>query len=138
MTIFFFVVGLEVKRELVQASSAIRRRRCWRCSPRSVVSCCRRAFTWHCSGASLVSADGPSRWPPTSRLSESLPLFGTRVPLGLKILLLSLAIVDDIVAVLIIAFVFTEAIAWSWLAWAAGGFAVIVIFYRIGVRPIVV
>jgi NhaA family Na+:H+ antiporter len=65
-----------------------------------------------------------------------LALFGKRVPLGLKILLLSLAIVDDIVAVLIIAFVFTETIAWSWLAGAAGAFAAVVIFHRIGVRAI--
>jgi NhaA family Na+:H+ antiporter len=65
-----------------------------------------------------------------------LSLFGKRVPLGLKILLLSLAIVDDIVAVLIIAFVFTETIAWSWLAAAAGAFGLVYVFQRIGVRRI--
>jgi NhaA family Na+:H+ antiporter len=65
-----------------------------------------------------------------------LALFGRRVPLGLKILLLSLAIVDDLVAVLIIAFVFTEAIAWSWLGAAAIAFAMVVAFQRIGVRAV--
>jgi NhaA family Na+:H+ antiporter len=65
-----------------------------------------------------------------------LALFGTRVPFGLKILLLSLAIVDDLVAVLIIAFVFTETLAWGWLGWAAGAFGLVYAFHRIGVRSI--
>ena len=38
MTIFFFVVGLEVKRESCTASSAIRGRRCCPCSPPSAAS----------------------------------------------------------------------------------------------------
>jgi NhaA family Na+:H+ antiporter len=58
------------------------------------------------------------------------------VPFGLKILLLSLAIVDDLVAVLIIAFVFTDAIAWAWLGWAAGAFGLVYAFHRIGARSV--
>ena len=63
-----------------------------------------------------------------------LALFGKRVPLGLKILLLTLAIVDDLVAVLIIALVFTDSIAWGWLGWAAGAFGVVHAFHRAGVQ----
>jgi len=65
-----------------------------------------------------------------------LALFGKRVPLGFKILLLSLAIVDDIVAVLIIAFVFTETLSWTWLGVAAGAFVIVFGFNRAGVRSI--
>jgi NhaA family Na+:H+ antiporter len=65
-----------------------------------------------------------------------LALFGRRVPFGLKIFLLTLAIVDDLVAVLIIAFVFTDALAWGWLGAAAAGFAVTYLFNRIGVRQV--
>lgn len=81
--------------------------------------------------ADLASADGRFRWPPTSRSS-----WASWLPVGLKILLLSLAIVDDVVAVLIIAFVFTETITWIWLGWAAGTFVLVYAFQRIGVRPV--
>jgi NhaA family Na+:H+ antiporter len=65
-----------------------------------------------------------------------IALFGRRVPFGLKILLLSLAVVDDLMAVLIIAFVFTDAIMWAWLGAAAGALAVAYALNRIGVRQI--
>jgi len=67
-----------------------------------------------------------------------LALFGERVPFGLKILLLTLAIVDDLIAVLIIAFVFTETLAWSWLGFAGAGFALVYLFDLIGVRSVAV
>lgn len=62
-----------------------------------------------------------------------LALFGRRVPFGLKIFLLTLAIVD---AVLIIAVVFTESLGWARLGAATAGFAVTYFFNRIGVRQV--
>jgi NhaA family Na+:H+ antiporter len=50
--------------------------------------------------------------------------------------LLSLAIVDDLGAVLIIAFVFSETLHLGWLAIAAAGFLVVWVFNRIGVRQV--
>jgi Na+:H+ antiporter, NhaA family len=137
MTVFFFVVGLELKRELVQGELR---------EPRKALLPVFAAL-----GGVLVPAviylilqwgePGQRGWaiPMATDIAfvvGLLALFGRRVPLGLKILLLSLAIVDDLVAVLMIAFVFTEAIAWSWLGAAGLAFAVVVIFHRIGVRAV--
>lgn len=137
MTIFFFVVGLELKRELVHGELR---------EPRKALLPVFAAL-----GGVLVPAaiyltlqwgePGQRGWaiPMATDIAfvvGFLALFGRRVPQGLKILLLSLAIVDDLVAVLIIAFVFTETIAWSWLATASIACALIVVFQRIGVRPV--
>jgi len=137
MTIFFFVVGLEVKREMVHGELR---------DPRKALLAVFAALGGVLMPAGIYLAlqwgePGQRGWPIPMATDIAfvvgfLALFGKRVPLGLKILLLSLAIVDDIVAVLVIAFVFTEAIAWSWLAWAAGAFALVHVFHRIGIRPI--
>jgi NhaA family Na+:H+ antiporter len=65
-----------------------------------------------------------------------LALLGNRIPFGLKIFLLTLAIVDDILAVLVIATVFTETIAWGYLMMALVGFALCWLLNRIGVREV--
>jgi len=67
-----------------------------------------------------------------------LALFGSRVPFSLKILLLSLAIVDDLGAVLIIALVFTHDLAWNWLIVVGGCVGLIYILNRSGVRSVTV
>lgn len=137
MTIFFFVVGLEIKRHMVHGELR---------DPRKALLPMFAAL----GGVLLPAAiylvfqwgePGQRGWavPMATDIAfvvGFLALFGSRVPFGLKILLLSLAIVDDLVAVLIIAFVFTETIAWSWLALAAVAFGVIYVFQRIGVRAI--
>jgi NhaA family Na+:H+ antiporter len=58
------------------------------------------------------------------------------VPIGLKVLLLSLAIVDDIGAVLVIALFYTSDISFAALGWAAGGFALTFLLNRSGVRRV--
>ena len=137
MTIFFFVVGLEVKREIVHGELR---------DPKKALLPVLAALGGVVKPAAIYMAlqfGGPGQrgWaiPMATDIAfvvGFLTLFGPRVPLGLKILLLSLAIVDDLVAVLIIAFVFTETIAWSWLGWAAGTFGLVYAFHRIGVRSV--
>jgi NhaA family Na+:H+ antiporter len=137
MTLFFFVVGLELKRELVHGDLR---------DPRKALLPVFAALGGVLMPAGIYLAlqwgePGQRGWaiPMATDIAfvvGFLALFGRRVPLGLKILLLTLAIVDDLVAVLIIAFVFTEAIAWSWLGAAAIAFALVVACHRIGVRAL--
>jgi Na+:H+ antiporter, NhaA family len=137
MTIFFFVVGLEVKREMVHGELR---------DPRKALLPVFAALGGVLMPAAIYLAlqwgePGERGWaiPMATDIAfvvGFLALFGKRVPFGLKILLLSLAIVDDLVAVLIIAFVFTDTLAWGWLGLAAGAFGVVYIFHAIGVRLI--
>src|SRR5262249_24251098 len=63
-----------------------------------------------------------------------LALLGPRVPHGLKVLLLSLAIADDIGATLVIALVYSTDLSLPALGAGAAGFGLILVFRRIGVR----
>mgnify|MGYP001815252572 CR=1 FL=1 len=65
-----------------------------------------------------------------------LALLGSRVPASLKIMLMSLAIADDIGAILLIAFFYSTDISWVALEFAAAGFGVTYIFNRIGIRQV--
>jgi NhaA family Na+:H+ antiporter len=137
MTIFFFVVGLEVKRELVHGELRDRRKALLPMFAALggvvVPAAIYLAVQW--------GEPGQRGWaiPMATDIAfvvGLLALFGQRIPFGFKILLLSLAIVDDLVAVLIIAFVFTETIAWGWLGLAGGAFGIVYAFNRIGVRSV--
>ncbi len=67
-----------------------------------------------------------------------LALFGKRIPFGLKVFLLTLAIVDDLIAVLVIAFVFTESISMSYLGVAAIGCVLTFLLNKLGVRSVMI
>jgi Na+:H+ antiporter, NhaA family len=62
-----------------------------------------------------------------------LAVLGSRVPSGLKLFLLTLAIVDDIGAILIIAVFYTDDLAPIWLAGAVVAIACVVLLRRVGV-----
>lgn len=139
MTIFFFVVGLEVKREIVFGELR---------EPRKALLPVLAALGGVMVPAAIYLAlqwgePGQDGWaiPMATDIAfvvGLMALFGSRVPLGLKVMILSLAIVDDIVAVLIIALVFTETIAWGWLGVAGAAFALVYGFNLAGVRSIAV
>ncbi len=64
----------------------------------------------------------------------ALAALGSRVPAALVAFLLGVAVIDDIGAVLVIALVYSDAIAGSWLAGACGALALMWLLRRAGVR----
>lgn len=137
MTVFFFLVGLEIKREFVFGELR---------NPRHAVLPAAAALGGMVVPAAFYLAFqwgqvGERGWgvPMATDIAfvvGFLALLGRRVPLGLKILLLTLAIIDDIGAVLVIAVAYTADLAPWFLVPAALGFGLIYIFNRAGVRPV--
>jgi len=66
----------------------------------------------------------------------ALALLGSRVPPGLKVFMLSLAIIDDILAVIVIALFFSSSIDWAALGGAAAGLGLVYLLDVIRVRSI--
>ncbi|MDQ3951237.1 MAG: Na+/H+ antiporter NhaA [Gemmatimonadota bacterium] len=120
MAVFFFVVGLEIKREVLAGELASLRR-----AALPMVGAL-GGMVVPASLYALVNAggSGASGWgvPMATDIAFALgvlALLGDRVPTGLKVFLAALAIVDDIGAVLVIAVFYSGGVAWGALG-AAG------------------
>jgi NhaA family Na+:H+ antiporter len=74
----------------------------------------------------------------TAFVIGALALLGTRIPQILRVFMLSLAIVDDIGAILVVAVGYSNQVVWPALVAAAVGVAVIPAMARIGVRGVTV
>jgi Na+:H+ antiporter, NhaA family len=126
MAIFFFVVGLEIKRELVAGELNE-----WRKAALPAVAALGGMVVPALFYTALnVGGTGSSGWgiPMATDIAFAvgvLTLFGSRAPTSLKIFLLSLAIVDDIGAILVIALFYSSGLQFWWLG-AAVGFIVLV------------
>jgi NhaA family Na+:H+ antiporter len=119
MVLFFFVAGLEIKRELTQGELK---------DPRQAALPIIAAF-----GGMVVPAliffglnagtDAAKGWgiPMATDIAVVMgvvSMLGTRVPSWLKLFLLALAIVDDIGAIVVIAIFYSEGVSVTWLALA--------------------
>ncbi|MFO0798806.1 MAG: Na+/H+ antiporter NhaA [Gemmataceae bacterium] len=137
MTLFFFVVGLEIKRELVTGELR---------DPRKAALPVAAALGGMIAPAGVYLAlqgGGPAArgWGvPTATdiafVVGVMALLGRRVPFGLKIMMLSLAIADDIGAVVVIAAFYSGSLAWPLLGAALAGFVLVRVMDRIGVRAV--
>jgi NhaA family Na+:H+ antiporter len=135
MAVFFLLVGLEIKRELLAGELS---------SPKQAalpIACAiggmivPAAFYWTFN----MTGPGARGWgiPMATDIAfalGALALIAPRAPVGAKVFLVALAIVDDMGAVLVIAIFYSSAIAWGALGGAAVMLLVLIGFNAMGVR----
>ncbi len=135
MTLFFFVVGLEIKREMVAGELSELRKAMLpivaALGGMIVPALVYLTLQW---GRPTAHGWGIPMATDIAFVVGFLALLGSRVPHGLKVLLLSLAIADDIGATLVIALFLTEEVSTTALAVGAAGFLVVLLLRWIGVR----
>ena len=139
MAVFFLVVGLEIKRELVSGELA---------RPRSASLPVVAALGGMAVPALLYLAlnggrEGASGWgiPMATDIAfvlGVLALLGRRVPPSLKTFLLAVAIVDDIGAILLIALVYTDDLSLLWLGAGVVTLGLGAVLLRVGIDNLVV
>jgi NhaA family Na+:H+ antiporter len=135
MAIFFFVIGLEVKREIVhgelgnlrQAALPIAAAIGGMIVPAGIYLALQ-------GGGPAASGWGIPMATDIAFVVGCLALLGPRVPRALRVLLLSVAIVDDIGAILVIAIGYTDTIGWGALGAGVLGIGAIGLLSRLGVR----
>jgi NhaA family Na+:H+ antiporter len=135
MAVFFFVVGLEIKREILAGELASRR------TAALPMVAALGGMVVPAAIYAIINAGsaGSSGWgvPMATDIAFALgvlALLGDRVPTALKVFLAALAIVDDIGAVLVIAVFYSSGVEWGPLASAAGLLTLAVAFNRAGAR----
>ncbi|NPD04771.1 Na+/H+ antiporter NhaA [Nocardioides sp. zg-1308] len=139
MVIFFFVVGLEIKYELVNGDLR---------DPKTAALPIVAAVGGMLVPAGLYLAlnppgsDGAAGWgiPMATDIAFAvgvLGILGRRIPSAARLFLLTLAIVDDIGAILVIAVFYTSDLSLSWLAIALLLLAVMVVARRLRIWTMV-
>jgi Na+:H+ antiporter, NhaA family len=137
MAVFFLLVGLEIKRELLAGELS---------SPKQAalpIACAiggmivPAAFYWIFN----MTSPGAGGWgiPMATDIAfalGALALIAPRAPIGAKVFLAALAIVDDMGAVLVIALFYSSGIAWGALGGAAVMVLILVGFNAMGVRQV--
>ncbi|HVM45149.1 MAG TPA: Na+/H+ antiporter NhaA [Candidatus Thermoplasmatota archaeon] len=137
MAIFFLLVGLEIKRELLAGELSDRRRATLpfvaalggMLVPASI-------FIFVTRGTPVVGAWGIPMATDIAFALGALAALGSRVPTSLRVFLAATAIVDDIGAVLVIALVYTPSVGAIALLAAAGVLVVLGLLNRLGVTRI--
>ena len=135
MVVFFFVVGLEVRREMYEGELSEARRAALPIAAALGGMLVPAAIYFSLNAGS----PGERGWgvPMATDIAFAvgvLALLGRRVPAALRVLLLALAIIDDIGAILIIALFYSSGVALSGLVIVAFGVATVVVMKRVGLR----
>lgn len=135
MAVFFLLVGLEIKREMVEGELS---------SPKKALLPILAAmggalvpaliYMFLNGGAATAGGWGIPMATDIAFALAVISLLDKRVPASLKIFLAALAIVDDLIAIVVIAVFYSSGISWGYLALAGAGLAVLVVMNRFRVR----
>jgi NhaA family Na+:H+ antiporter len=135
MVIFFFVVGMEIRRELHHGELSHWRRAALPAAAALGGMLVPAAIYFAIAGGSRTG----SGWgvPMATDIAFAigiLALLGRRVPASLRVLLLALAVIDDLGAIIVIALFYSSGVALQGLLVAAAGFGGVFVLQRFGVR----
>ncbi|MBL9077688.1 MAG: Na+/H+ antiporter NhaA [Planctomycetes bacterium] len=138
MVLFFFFVGLEIKHEVLdghlqsfrQAALPVAAAIGGMAVPAGIYAA---TIHWHDAPSAAAGWGIPMATDIAFALGV-LALLGRRVPVALKVFLASLAVADDLGAVLVIAIFYTDEIAWQYLGFGGLVLLASVVSNRLGVR----
>lgn len=135
MAIFFLLVGLEIKREIIEGELS---------SPKKAAMPIFAAiggmlfpaviYTLFNSGTPTVHGWGIPMATDIAFALGVISLLGKRVPASLKIFLAALAIADDLGAIIVIAIFYTNELHWMQLFYSAGILVLLILMNRFGVK----
>ena len=135
MAIFFLLVGLEIKREIVEGELS---------SPKKAILPILAAiggavdpaliYLYFNSGTPTASGWGIPMATDIAFALAVISLLDKRVPTSLKIFLAALAIVDDLIAILVIAIFYSSGIELGYLGYAGIGILVLILMNRFNIK----
>ncbi|MGC3945999.1 MAG: Na+/H+ antiporter NhaA [Chryseolinea sp.] len=138
MTIFFLLVGLELEREIyigeLSTPSKAMLPVIAACGGMIVPAGLHLMFNY---GTSTQSGAGIPMATDIAFALAGLSLLGKRVPVSLKVFLTALAVIDDLGAILVIAFFYTDSLQWTNLIISLSAFGVLLVFNRLKVRSMI-
>lgn len=135
MTIFFLLVGLEIRREIYDGALTT-----LRAAALPMAAACGGVLVPALIYLAVNASPGTARgWaiPTATDIAfaiGALTLLGARVAPGLRVFLLAIAIIDDIIAILIIAFFYSDGISAHGLGIAVAAFVAILALQRLGLQ----
>jgi Na+:H+ antiporter, NhaA family len=136
MTLFFFLISLEIKRELVTGELRHPKR-----AALPIIAALGGVVTpivvfLAISGGHHADGWGIPMATDAAFAIGVLALLGDRVGVGVKLFLVTIAVVDDVAAILVIAVAYTDHLSLGWLALAVVGLLATVAMRLLGVRRI--
>ncbi|GHB01969.1 Na(+)/H(+) antiporter NhaA [Algimonas arctica] len=138
MAIFFFLVGLEIKREVLEGELSSLDKAALPIFA-AIGGIIVPAMVYLSFNYTNPATAGGWAIPAATDIAFALgilALLGPRVPASLKIFLLAVAIIDDLAAIIIIAFFYTQDLSLIALGWAGGGTVILFLMNRFRVMRI--
>ncbi len=135
MAVFFLLVGLEIKREIVEGELSSPKKALLPilCAIGGAVVPAIIFFMFN-SGTETIHGWAIPMATDIAFALAVISLLDKRVPPSLKIFLAALAIVDDLIAILVIAFFYSNGIELVYLGYAAVGMTVLILMNRFNVK----
>lgn len=136
MTIFFFVVGLEIKRETTHGHLASREK-----IMLPLVAALGGMVVPALTYLAIAGGESARGWgvPMATDIALAVGLLttlGNRVPRSMRAFLLGLAVVDDIAAIVVIAIFYSDGVSAMWLAYAGACLVIVALLKKADVQVI--